>query len=186
MKSTGDSRTLSQLRADVAAALLTGTADITDCSAPTTTGSQADQTPGETEQDQTEQDQAAKEQAEQGETGQCDAEGSAPHGQGETERTDTQSEQVPDEQAQGEPQKASGVQGHCAVHRFPDHDRHSADCDCGDCAPAGTGNTTPHYAPATALPRTTPPPSATQLRRTQPPDFQLQGRSRSRTDGPMR
>ncbi|GAA2756914.1 HNH endonuclease [Actinopolymorpha rutila] len=119
VKSTGDSRTLSQLRADVAAALLTGTAHITDCSTPR----QADQTPGETEQDQTEQDKAAKDQAEQGETGQGNAESGAPKGQGETE------------------------QGHCDIHRFPDHDLHSADCDCADCAPAGTGNTTPHYTP---------------------------------------
>ncbi|GAA2755225.1 HNH endonuclease signature motif containing protein [Actinopolymorpha rutila] len=104
VKSTGDPRTLSQLRADVAAALLTGTADITDCSAPR----QADQTPGETEQDEADQ---------------CDAEGSAPQGEGETE------------------------QGHCAIHRYPDHDLHSADCDCSDCAPAGTGNTSPHYTP---------------------------------------
>ncbi|WP_241827689.1 HNH endonuclease [Actinopolymorpha singaporensis] len=95
VKSSGDTRTLSQLRADVAAALLTGTADIKDCSIQR----QADQTHADTEQE-------------------------------------------PDEQAQGETK-----QGCCAVHRYPDHDLHSAGCDCGDCAPAGTANTTAHYTP---------------------------------------
>ncbi|WP_206744623.1 hypothetical protein [Actinopolymorpha singaporensis] len=71
VKATGDTRPLSHLRADVAAALLTGTADITDCSAPT----------------------------------QADPDG--------TER---------------------GGQGHCAVHRFPDHDLHDSWCECGDCS----------------------------------------------------
>ncbi|MGW0228736.1 DUF222 domain-containing protein [Actinopolymorpha singaporensis] len=96
-KATGDTRTLSQLRADVAAALLTGTADIKDCSAPKQTGP----THGEPEQE-------------------------------------------PDEQAQGETK-----QGHCAVHRFPDHDLHSAGCDCGDCSPAGTAK---RHGPLHALP----------------------------------
>ncbi|WP_157728157.1 DUF222 domain-containing protein [Actinopolymorpha singaporensis] len=52
VKATGDTRTLSQLRADVAAALLTGTADIKDCSTPPL----AEQTHGDTAQGRAEQD----------------------------------------------------------------------------------------------------------------------------------
>ncbi|NYH90781.1 DUF222 domain-containing protein [Actinopolymorpha rutila] len=119
VKSTGDSRTLSQLRADVAAALLTGTAHITDCSVSTATANH-------NEQELTEQDD-----------------------QDESERAEGESEREPDEQARGETEQGQdhGEQGPCAVHRYPDHDLHSADCDCSDCAPAGTGNTTPHYTP---------------------------------------
>ncbi|SDS99808.1 hypothetical protein SAMN04489717_4642 [Actinopolymorpha singaporensis] len=114
-KATGDTRSLSQLRADVAAALLTGTADIKDCSTPR----QADQTHGDTAQGRAEQHEAEQDQTEQ-------------H---QAERTEGESEQTPDEQ------------GHCPIHRYPDHDLHSAGCDCGDCAPAGTANTTAHYTP---------------------------------------
>ncbi|GAA2757906.1 hypothetical protein GCM10009872_32660 [Actinopolymorpha rutila] len=109
VKSTGDSRTLSQLRADVAAALLTGTAHITDCSAPR----QADQTPGETEQDEAEQDETEQDETEQDETEQGNTENDVPQ-----ERADTES-----------------AQGHCAVHRFPDHDLHYDWCECRDCSP---------------------------------------------------
>ncbi len=115
VKSTGDSRTLGQLRADVAASLLTGMADIIDCSVPTVTD-------GQTEQDEAVQDEAPQDQGAQNEA---------------------------DQQAEGEAEQAPAEQGSCAVHRFPDHDLHNATCDCGDCAPAGTGNTTAHYTPCT-------------------------------------
>ncbi|WP_197681493.1 HNH endonuclease signature motif containing protein [Actinopolymorpha singaporensis] len=109
VKSTGDPRTLSQLRADVAAALLTGTADIKDCSAPAATHHTKQEEAQSQAQHQPAQDQA--------------------------ERAEGESEQTPDEQ------------GHCPIHCYPDHDLHSAGCDCGDCAPAGTANTTAHYTP---------------------------------------
>ena len=68
VKSTGDPRNLGQLRADVAYSLLSGAADITDCSAPApvTTAAQGEsrqtQAPAQDEaaQDQTAQDQTAR------------------------------------------------------------------------------------------------------------------------------
>ncbi|MGW0228504.1 HNH endonuclease [Actinopolymorpha singaporensis] len=130
VKATGDPRTLSQLRADVAAALLTGTADIKDCSTPPL----AEQTHGETKQDKAEQDEAEQDKAGQDEAGQDEAEQDQAE-QDQAERAEGESEQTPDEQ------------GHCPIHRYPDHDLHSAGCDCGDCSPAGTGNATADYTP---------------------------------------
>ncbi len=104
MKSTGDPRTLGQLRADVAASLLTGRADIIDCSAPTDTHTH-------TEQDQP-QPEPERDHAEQDESEQADTE------QDEADRAEREAEQTP------------GGQGHCAVHQYPDHDLHRADCDC--------------------------------------------------------
>ncbi|MGW0227557.1 HNH endonuclease [Actinopolymorpha singaporensis] len=106
VKSTGDPRTLSQLRADVAASLLTGTADITDCSAPSATADQRDR------RNEAAQDEAANDHAEQGQSAQDDS------------------------RAQGEPETDLGELGPCAVHRFPDHDLHDSWCECGDCSPA--------------------------------------------------
>ncbi|MFD2083295.1 HNH endonuclease signature motif containing protein [Actinopolymorpha cephalotaxi] len=99
VKSGGDPRKLGQLRADVAASLLTGMADIIDCSTPTDTDNHTDE------------DQAAQEEPEQDEAG----------------------------QAEGEPDQRPSGDGHCTVHRYPDHDVHPDWCQCGDCAPAQTG-----------------------------------------------
>ncbi|MFD2082672.1 HNH endonuclease signature motif containing protein [Actinopolymorpha cephalotaxi] len=117
VKSSGDPRKLSQLRADVAASLLTGMADIVDCSAPIDTDNHADQGQAQDEagQDEAEPDEMPRD------TEPCNAEGDASGERGE--------------------------QGSCAIHRFPDHDQHEAHCDCGDCAPAGTANVTAHYTP---------------------------------------
>ncbi|SDS39782.1 hypothetical protein [Actinopolymorpha singaporensis] len=155
-KATGDLRTLSQLRADVAAALLTGTADIKDCSVPAATnhtwqdqaaqGAVQKQTKkGEAEQHQSEQDEAEQDETPRDEAGQDEA-GQDEAGQDETPREETprDTEQCT---AEGDAWQECGEQGCCAVHRYPDHDLHSAGCDCGDCAPAGTGNATADYIP---------------------------------------
>ncbi|MGW0231602.1 HNH endonuclease [Actinopolymorpha singaporensis] len=126
VKSSGDPRTLSQLRADVAAALLTGTADIKDCSVPAATN--------HTWQDQAAQG-AVQKQTKKGEAEQHQSE------QDEAEQDETPREETPRDAEQ------RGEQGCCAVHRYPDHDLHSAGCDCGDSAPAGTGNATADYTP---------------------------------------
>ncbi|GAA2758954.1 hypothetical protein GCM10009872_43140 [Actinopolymorpha rutila] len=97
VKSTGDSRTLGQLRADVAASLLTGNADIIDCSAPAATDNH------------TEQDEAQDERGQE--------------------------------------------QGHCAIHRFPDHDLHyDGWCECRDCSPAPVARCTVCGAAANGTP----------------------------------
>ncbi|MGW0226720.1 HNH endonuclease [Actinopolymorpha singaporensis] len=153
-KATGDTRTLSQLRADVAAALLTGTADIEDCSVPAATnhtwqdqaaqGAVQKQTKkGEAEQHQAEQHQAEQDEAGQDEAGQDEA-GQDEAGQDEAGQDETprDTEQCT---AEGDAWQERGEQGSCAVHRYPDHDLHSAGCDCGDCSPAGTG--TANYTP---------------------------------------
>ncbi len=88
----GDPRNLGQLRADVAASLLTGMADIIDCSAPAATDNTV------------EQDRA----------------------QGQSEQDET----------------VQGPEGHCAVHRFPDHDLHVSWCECGDCSPTPVASCT--------------------------------------------
>ena len=97
VKSAGDRRNLSQLRADIAYSLLSGAANITRCSAPAATADQGDP---KAAQDRSAQDEAA---------------------QGETERAQAETEQ--------------GGEGHCAVHRYPDHDLHDSWCECGDCSP---------------------------------------------------
>ncbi|MET9018485.1 HNH endonuclease [Actinopolymorpha sp. NPDC004070] len=143
VKSTGDSRTLGQLRADVAASLLTGTADINDCSAPTATDSHAeqDQPPAESADDEPEQDEPEQDEPEQDEPEQCPAAGSARQGQGDTEQLEDESSAQDDVRPETNTEPAQGdtdqdEQGHCAVHRFPDHDLHDSWCECGDCSPA--------------------------------------------------
>ncbi|MGW0229909.1 HNH endonuclease [Actinopolymorpha singaporensis] len=151
VKSSGDPRTLSQLRADVAAALLTGIADIKDCSAPPL----AEQTHGDTAQGRAEQDRAERQQAGQDEAEQDQAEQHQAE-QHRSEQDEAEQEETPRDEtprdteqctAEGDAWQERGEQGCCAVHRYPDHDLHSAGCDCGDCAPAGTANTTAHYTP---------------------------------------
>ncbi|MET9020663.1 HNH endonuclease [Actinopolymorpha sp. NPDC004070] len=119
VKSTGDPRTVSQLRADVAAALLTGTADITNCSVPM----QADQAQGETAQDEPAQEKSEPDDSEQD---RCE--------QDETPRDTEQDD------AECDASQEQGEQGHCTVHRFPDHDLHDSWCGCGDCSPAPVAN----------------------------------------------
>ncbi len=111
VKSTGDPRNLSQLRADIAYSLLSGAADIIDCPAPAATADQGDP--------KTAQDEAAHERSEQGGTEQP-VQGNAP--------------QAHAEQAQSETEQ--GEQDSCAVHRYPDHDLHDSWCECGGCSPA--------------------------------------------------
>ncbi len=110
VKSTGDPRNLGQLRADVAYSLLSGAADIVDCSAPTQ--SDQDQTQPESERDHCEQSQPEQDS----EPGNAEQDEAA-------------------ERAKDEADDGQGGQGHCAVHRFPDHDLHDSWCDCGDCSP---------------------------------------------------
>ncbi len=110
VKSTGDPRNLGQLRADIAYSLLSGAADIIDCSAPAATADQGDP--------KTAQDEAAHERSEQGGTEQP-VQGNAP--------------QAHAEQAQSETEQ--GEQDSCTVHRYPDHDLHDSWCECGDCSP---------------------------------------------------
>ncbi|MET9021188.1 HNH endonuclease [Actinopolymorpha sp. NPDC004070] len=133
VKSSGDPRNLSQLRADVAYSLLAGTADITGCSAPTAGDDHADQDqpPAETEDDEPEQDEPE----------QCPAGGSARQGQADTEQLEDESPAQNDvrPETNTEPAQSDTDQdgkGQCAVHRFPDHDLHDSWCECGDCAPA--------------------------------------------------
>ncbi|MET9020038.1 DUF222 domain-containing protein, partial [Actinopolymorpha sp. NPDC004070] len=99
VKSSGDPRNLSQLRADVAYSLLAGTADITDCSAP----SQADRPHDKTDQDQADQD-------DQDETGADQAAQEEP----EPEQSETESEQGNTEQGnteQGNTEQGNTEQG---------------------------------------------------------------------------
>ncbi|MET9023492.1 DUF222 domain-containing protein [Actinopolymorpha sp. NPDC004070] len=160
VKSSGDSRNLGQLRAHVAYSLLAGTADITDCSAPRQSG----QPQGETKQNQAAQNPAGQnpaaqgeaahglpgqEQSEQDESEQCTAEGEPPQERPDSEQDDPEpvdpetddpepvdGEQSANEQGQNEQREnEQGGQGHCGVHRFPDHDLHDSWCECGDCSP---------------------------------------------------
>ncbi|WP_197681508.1 HNH endonuclease signature motif containing protein [Actinopolymorpha singaporensis] len=131
VKSTGDSRTLGQLRADVAASLLTGTADITDCPAPDhTEQNQADRdaTNGDAQCGHAEQSDTEQSDTEQSDTEQSDTE------QSDTEQSDT--EQGSARQDAGAGDAAGQGRGPCAIHRFPDHDLHHGWCECGDCSPA--------------------------------------------------
>ncbi|MET9023283.1 DUF222 domain-containing protein [Actinopolymorpha sp. NPDC004070] len=160
VKSSGDPRNLSQLRADVAYSLLAGTADITDCSAPRQSGqpqgktkqNQAAQNPAaqnQAAQDQAAHDEPGQEQSEQDESEQCTAEGEPPQERPHSEQDDPEpvdpetvdpepvdGEQSANEQGQNEQgENEQGGQGHCGVHRFPDHDLHDSWCECGDCSP---------------------------------------------------
>ncbi|MET9019113.1 DUF222 domain-containing protein [Actinopolymorpha sp. NPDC004070] len=165
VKSTGDPRKLSQLRADVAYSLLTGAADIVDCSAPTVTDNHTGQSQtkpkttkdaaeadsehcqaarDQSEQDEAEQGEAEPDQSGQGEAGQDEA-GQGESGQcaaeNETPQVRTGPEQADPEQDEAEPDQSGqgeneqGEHGHCGVHRFPDHDLHDSWCECGDCSP---------------------------------------------------
>ncbi|MFD2079798.1 HNH endonuclease signature motif containing protein [Actinopolymorpha cephalotaxi] len=146
VKSAGDPRKLSQLRADVAFSLLSGAADIIDCSAPT----HADQPHDQAERDEGVQGQAPQSQAAQDEaqddsgqddSGQQPADGDTPQERADPGTDDeTQPEGESEEQAQGETEQ--GGQGHCAVHRFPDHDLHDSWCECGNCSPAPVASCT--------------------------------------------
>ncbi len=133
-KSTGDPRTLGQLRADVAYSLLSGAAEIIDCSAPPVVDNHAEQdrAQGEAAQDEAVKDRPAQDHPE--------------FKQGKTEQGNEQADAEPDEtepdeieRAEGESEQEPRVQGHCSAHRFPDHDLHYDWCECGDCAPAQTG-----------------------------------------------
>ncbi|MET9023924.1 HNH endonuclease [Actinopolymorpha sp. NPDC004070] len=135
VKSSGDPRKLGQLRADVAYSLLAGTADITDCSAP----SQADQTHGQSDLDQTPVDQTAVDQAAQDHAAQDQAAqpersepGNAEPGNAEQQTAAKEST----EDAHCDQDAYCDQEPHCAVHRFSDHDLHDSWCECGDCSPA--------------------------------------------------
>ncbi|WP_175542699.1 HNH endonuclease signature motif containing protein [Actinopolymorpha cephalotaxi] len=188
VKSAGDPRKLSQLRADIAFSLLSGIADLIDCSAPTATPDQGESTQtkaaaqnaaaqgeseqGESEQDDLEQDDSGQRPAEsdfpqewadteQVDTEQVDTEQveDEPHAQDdirpasenapakdENERAQSQTEQPetapePEPEPETEPERSQDEtdqsgEGHCAVHRFPDHDLHDSWCECGNCSPA--------------------------------------------------
>ncbi|MET9023442.1 HNH endonuclease [Actinopolymorpha sp. NPDC004070] len=165
VKSSGDPRKLSQLRADVAYSLLAGAADIVDCSAPTvadnhTGKSQAqpkaakDAADADSEHCQAAPGQAAQDEAEpdqsgQGEAGQCAAKNETPQVRTEPEQADPeQDEAEPDQSGQGEYEQ--GEHGHCGVHRFPDHDLHDSWCECGDCSPVPVATCTVCGGAATA------------------------------------
>ncbi|SDS15960.1 hypothetical protein [Actinopolymorpha singaporensis] len=184
VKSSGDPRTLSQLRADVAAALLTGTADIKDCSAPAATNhTRQDQAAQGAVQKQTkkgeaEQHQAEQDEAEQDEAGQ-DAAGQDAAGQDETPRDTGQCT------AEGDAWQERGEQGPVRFTGSPTTTCTAPDVTAVTALPPEPERlTTP---PATAPPRTTPqhttPQSATRQRmpRTQP-----RVRSRGRTADPTK
>ncbi|SFH02979.1 HNH endonuclease [Actinopolymorpha cephalotaxi] len=163
VKSAGDPRKLSQLRADVAYSLLSGSADLIDCSAPVSKDNHADQgqsTQDHAAQDHAAQDHAAQDHAAQSQAAQDEAQddsGQDDSGQqpadGDTPQERAGGEQVGGEQVEDEPQAqedmrpaseneraqdetGQGGEGRCAVHRFPDHDLHDSWCECGNCAPA--------------------------------------------------
>ncbi|SFF62003.1 hypothetical protein SAMN05421678_10144, partial [Actinopolymorpha cephalotaxi] len=167
VKSAGDPRKLSQLRADVAFSLLSGTADMIDCSAPTTTADQGETEhqsahedsgengngPDDSEQQQSEeqaQDGSEQDDSGQDDSGQDDSVQRPAEAESPQERDDA--EQAEDEprardDAQPESERAQGDTdqdelGHCAVHRFPDHDLHDSWCECGNCSPAPVASCT--------------------------------------------
>nr|WP_238345318.1 HNH endonuclease signature motif containing protein [Actinopolymorpha cephalotaxi] len=212
VKSAGDPRKLSQLRADVAFSLLSGAADLVDCSAPTATPDQGESTQtkpaaqntaaqGESEQDDLEQDDLEQDDLEQDDLeqddfGQRPAESDFPQewadgeqvdteqvdteqvedeppaqddirparanapAQEETERAQSQTEPEPEPEPEPKPETETetelargdtdqGREGHCAVHRFPDHDLHDSWCECGNCSPAPVASCTVCGAAAT-------------------------------------
>ncbi|MFD2079133.1 HNH endonuclease [Actinopolymorpha cephalotaxi] len=114
VKSAGDPRKLSQLRADVAFSLLSGSADLVDCSAPTATADQGEctqtkagaQNPaaqGESEQGDLELDDLEQADSGQEDSGQRPADGDSPQ-----ERAD--GEQVDAEQPEDEPRAGDDAQ----------------------------------------------------------------------------
>ncbi|MFD2077831.1 HNH endonuclease signature motif containing protein [Actinopolymorpha cephalotaxi] len=171
VKSAGDPRKLSQLRADVAFSLLSGTADLVDCSAPVGKENHADQ--GQSTQDRAAQDHAAQDEAVQDEAEQDEsvpddfglrpAEGDAPQEKvegeqveddpsaedgvsPESENAQAHSENDAEQPRTGNERARGGTDqdelGRCAVHRFPDHDLHDSWCECGNCSPAPVASCT--------------------------------------------
>ncbi|WP_040422055.1 DUF222 domain-containing protein, partial [Actinopolymorpha alba] len=144
MKSGGDERTLPQLRADIAASLLSGQADVIICDGQ----EEAREGSGSREPTSTDAESADAESADAGSAGEdcdCDCENGASSGENDEDSSPRQGSfgDLLDEhdnadsssEAEGAQEESAAGQGGCR-HSGCDHDHHLAGCPCEDCKPA--------------------------------------------------